>query len=223
MARRVVDVLVPVALDQTYSYRVPDDLDLTVGDVVAVPLGAREVTGVVWNADATPNPRLDNRLKDVTGKVDVPPLRPELRKFVDWIAAYTLSSRGMVLRMCLRRGENLGEERIRLGVRLTGPQPKRMTAARNRVLGFLADGLLHSKRDVAEEAGVSPGVIDTLVDEGTLEVLPMPVEPVARQPDASFAQPELSDAQQTAAQTLRESVRAGGYSCLLYTSPSPRD
>src|SRR5262245_7093116 len=137
MARRVVDVLVPVALDQTYSYRVPDDLDLSAGDVVTVPLGAREATGVVWNTDAAPNPRLDNRLKGITAKLDVAPLKPELRNFVDWIAAYTLSSRGMVLRMCLRRGENLGEERIRLGVRLVGPQPKRMTAARNRVLGFL--------------------------------------------------------------------------------------
>ena len=65
MARRVVDVLIPVALDQTYSYRVPDDIELAAGDVVTVPLGAREVTGVVWNANATPNPRLDNRLKDV--------------------------------------------------------------------------------------------------------------------------------------------------------------
>ena len=48
MARRIVDVLVPVALDQAYSYRVPDGLDLAPGDVVAVPLGAREATGVVW-------------------------------------------------------------------------------------------------------------------------------------------------------------------------------
>jgi primosomal protein N' (replication factor Y) (superfamily II helicase) len=215
MARRVVDVLVPVALDQTYSYRVPDGLDLAAGDVVAVPLGAREVTGVVWNDNPTPNPRLDNRLKDIIGKVDVLPLQPELRKFVDWISEYTLSSRGMVLRMCLRRGEGLGEERIRLGVRLLGPPPKRMTPARARVLAFLADGLLHGKRDAAEEAGVSPGVIDTLVDDGTLETLPMPIEPVARRPDPHFQQPDLSDAQRDAAQTLRESVSAGGYSAIL--------
>src|SRR5438046_613756 len=41
MAPRVVDILVPVALDQTYSYRVPDELALAPGDVVCVPLGAR--------------------------------------------------------------------------------------------------------------------------------------------------------------------------------------
>ena len=39
MARRVVDVLVPVALDQAYSYRVPEHMELAPGDVVSVPLG----------------------------------------------------------------------------------------------------------------------------------------------------------------------------------------
>src|SRR5271157_1814019 len=48
MARRVVDVLVPVALDRAYSYRVPDGLDLVPGDIVCVPLGARDATAVVW-------------------------------------------------------------------------------------------------------------------------------------------------------------------------------
>ncbi len=79
MAKRIVDVLVPVALDQAYSYRVPPELELAPGDLVRVPLGARECTAVVWAENATPNPRLDNRLKDVAEKLDVPPLKPELR------------------------------------------------------------------------------------------------------------------------------------------------
>ena len=45
---RVADVLVPVAIDQAYSYRVPADLDLTEGDLVEVPLGTRETIGAVW-------------------------------------------------------------------------------------------------------------------------------------------------------------------------------
>ena len=125
-----VDVLVPVALDQAYSYRVPDALELAPGDLVRVPLGARAATGVVWAENPAPNPRLDNRLKDVDEKLDVPPLKAELRRFVDWVADYTLGARGMVLRMCLRMGEHLGPPRERVGVRLAGPPPKRMTAAR---------------------------------------------------------------------------------------------
>ena len=158
MARRVVDVLVPVALNQTYSYRVPDGVDLNPGDVVNVPLGPREVTAVVWAENPNPDPRLHNRLKDTGDKLDVPPLKPELRSFVDWVATYTLSARGMVLRMTLRMGDNLGPERTRMGVRLIGEPPRRLTPARRRLLDVLSDGLLHGKSEAAKEAGVSGGV-----------------------------------------------------------------
>src|SRR3982074_3288927 len=101
---RVVDVLVPVALNQAYSYRVPRGMDLAPGDVVCVPLGPREGVAGVWAKTATPDPRLHTPLKDVGEKLDVPPLKEELRSLVDWVANYTLSARGMVLRMTLRLG-----------------------------------------------------------------------------------------------------------------------
>ena len=85
-ATRMVDVLVPVALDQTYSYRVPRGMELKAGDLVGVPLGPREVLAVVWTENANPDPRLHNRLKDVSEKLDVPPLKGELRALVDWVA-----------------------------------------------------------------------------------------------------------------------------------------
>src|SRR6476646_4284194 len=167
MATTFVDVLVPVALDHTYSYRVPRELDLKPGDIVSVPLGARDAMGVVWATDVSIEPRLHNRMKDVELKLDYPPLKPELRKFVDWVSDYTLSPRGMVLRMCLRMGD-LGPAREKVGVRLAGPQPQRMTAPRARVLKLLADGLLRSKAEAAHEAGVSAGVINGLIDDGAL-------------------------------------------------------
>jgi primosomal protein N' (replication factor Y) (superfamily II helicase) len=214
MSRRVVDVLVPVALDRAYSYRVPETLQLAPGDIVSVPLGAREATAVVWAENPKPNPRLDNRLKDVEEKLELPPLRPELRNFVDWVANYTIASRGMVLRMCLRMGEHLGEERERVGVRLVGPAPQRMTAARQRVLSLLADKMLRSKGEAAREAGVSAGVIDGLIDEGTLETLVLPPEAVAEPPDPDFAQPDLTADQSAAAAELK-AIAGGSYSVTL--------
>src|SRR3989440_7429119 len=200
---RVVDVLVPVALNQTYSYRVPRGMELEPGDVVAVPLGPREVIAVVWAQNPTPDPRLHNRLKDVGEKLDVPPLKPELRALVDWVSNYTLSARGMVLRMTLRMGENLGPERMRAGVRLVGEAPRRMTPARRRLIEVLSDGLLHGKSEAAREAGVSGGVVDGLVDEGTLATEAMPREAAPPPPDPSFAEPDFSRQQRTAADAMR--------------------
>src|SRR5271170_3157436 len=215
MAKRVVDVLVPVALDRAYSYRVPEELDLAPGDIVSVPLGARETTAVVWAENPKPDIRLDNRLKDVEQKLELPPLKPELRSFVDWVANYTVSSRGMVLRMCLRTGEHLGAERERVGVRLAGPAPQRMTPARQRVLVLFADGMVRGKSDAAREAGVSVGVIDGLIDEGTLETVVLPPEPVAQKPDPDFVQSEFTPDQSGAATALKATVAQGGYSVTL--------
>ena len=75
-------MLVPVALNQAYSYRVPRGMELKPGDVVCVPLGPREVVAVVWAENANPDPRLHNRLKDVSEKLDVPPLQG--RNCVPW-------------------------------------------------------------------------------------------------------------------------------------------
>src|SRR5205823_4119977 len=93
--------------------------------------------------------------------------------------------------------------------------PARVTPARSRVLALLADGLLRAKREIVEEAGVSPGVIDGLVDEGTLETAALAPEPVARPPDPDFAAPDLSAAQAEAADALRAAMAAGGYSVTL--------
>jgi len=216
MARRVVDVLVPVALDRAYSYRVPEALELGPGDIVCVPLGARgETMAVVWAENPKPDIRLDNRLKDVEEKLDMPPLKPELRSFVDWVANYTVASRGMVLRMCLRMGEHLGDERERVGIRLAGAAPQRITRARQRVLDLLADGMLRSKGEAAREAGVSSGVIDGLVDEGTLAAVVLPPEPVAAKPDPDFMQPEFTADPSAAAVALKQTVAKGGYAVTL--------
>ncbi len=68
---------------------------------------------------------------------------------------------------------------------------------------------------MAEEAGVSVGVLDGLIDEGTLVTLVLPPEPVARPPDPDFSAPDLGPAQRAAADALRATVAQGGYSVTL--------
>ena len=89
-----------------------------------------------------------------------------------------------------------------------------MTAARARVLALLADGMVRAKSEAAHEAGVSAGVIDGLIDEGTLETLVLPPEPVARPPDPDSAS-RNSPAARAAADALRTTVEQGGFSVTL--------
>src|SRR5687768_4334027 len=95
---RVADVLIPLALDTAYSYAVPAGLPLQEGDVVQVPLGPRETVGVVWSLRAGAGANF----KRVTGRIDAPGLPASMRRFLDWIAWYTLAPRGSALAMGLK-------------------------------------------------------------------------------------------------------------------------
>jgi primosomal protein N' (replication factor Y) len=212
-AQQIVDVVVPLALDQAYSYRVPAGMALAPGDFVNIPLGQAEYTGIVWG-EGNPRPGLHNRLKDIEDKLDIPPLREPLRDFVDWVSGYTLGARGMVMRMTMRMGD-VGPGRERVGVRLAGPPPQRMTPARSRVLRLLEDGLTRAKADAAQEAGVSAAVINGLIDEGTLETIVLPPDPVAELPDPDFMQPDFLDEQREAANAARDLAARGEYAAAL--------
>ena len=54
-----------------------------------------------------------------------------------------------------------------------------------------------------------------LIDEGTLETLVLPPEPVATAPDPDFLAPDFTPAQRAAADALRETVANGGYAVTL--------
>jgi primosomal protein N' (replication factor Y) len=202
MTSHVADVLIPLALDTAYSYAVPDGLALKEGDVVQVPLASREVVGVVWGLREGPG----GNFKKVTGVVDAPALSPKMRRFLDWIAWYTLAPKGSALAMGLKLVDGERPEVTRIGVKLAGPLPKRMTPARQRVVEVAQDGVLRLKSELAHLAGVSAGVVDGLIDEGTLETVALLQEPVAEVPDPNFRRAGLSDGQQAAAEALMASM-----------------
>ena len=102
-----------------------------------------------------------------------------------------------------------------MGVRLIGAAPKRLTPARRRLIDILSDGLLHGKSEAAREAGVSAGVIDGLVDEGTLTVEPMPRALAPPAPDPSFAEPDFSSQQRTAVDAMRALAANGSFHVAL--------
>ncbi|WP_342361102.1 primosomal protein N' [Terrarubrum flagellatum] len=206
----VADVLAPVAVDTAYSYAIPPGVAVAPGDVVAIPLGRTQTVGVVWSVDPR---RSGGNLKPIEGRVDAPAMPENVRKLVDWIAGYTLASRGMVARMAIRLPQEAAEKPS-LGVRASGTQPGRMTPARGRVMAQLESGLLTPKRALAEAAGVSASVIDGLVDEGVLLVEAM----IARSPtppDPDHGAPRLDGQQIEAADALVARVRDAAFSTTL--------
>ncbi|ASY64544.1 Helicase PriA essential for oriC/DnaA-independent DNA replication [Sinorhizobium sojae CCBAU 05684] len=207
-------VLLPMPAPRAYSYVVPDGMAVEPGSIVQVPLGPRLVVGVVW--DGQEDGTVDRKkLKAIEKVFDCPPLTRDMRAFLDWVAAYTVTPPGLVARMALRAPTAFDPEPMVEALRLTEIRPERMTAARERVIAAASDGYSWTRSGLAHAAGVSSSVIDGLQARGVFETLFMPPPPVVAAPDPDFAAPRLEGQQRQAAADLLATVEEGKFSVSL--------
>ena len=100
VALRHIRVLLPLPLPAALDYLAPEGgATPEPGSFVRVPLGVRSLVGVVW--DGAADGLAVERLKPVAEVLAIPRLRPELRRFVERVAAYTMAPTGSVLRLSL--------------------------------------------------------------------------------------------------------------------------
>ncbi|MEM1379890.1 MAG: primosomal protein N' [Pseudomonadota bacterium] len=209
-----VKVLLPMPAGNGYDYHVPEGLSVDVGDFVTVPLGPRQMTGVVW--PAAPDTSVpDEKLKPITRRFDAPPLAPQLMTFADWVAAYYMVPRGAVLRLILRGDQGLADVRGRTGYRRRPlPEGLRMTAKRQAVLDAAADRARTAK-DLAAAAGVTEGVVRSLAEAGALEPVMFDPDPPFTPPRPERAGKDLAPSQAAAATALRTQIEKGQGTVLL--------
>ncbi len=209
-----VPVMLPYPFPRPFDYRVPADLAVSPGDIVLVPLNRREEVGVVWDgpSDATVP---DHKLKPIIARLDTPAMAEPMRRFIDWIAAYTLSPPGEVMAMALRVVRPATRPAAS-GWRAAEPRPEaRITEARARVLAALEGGKVLPAGLLARQAGVGLGTVRAMADAGLLtpSVLP-PTAPFVL-PDPDHPGPVLSSEQADAAASLREAVASRRFSVTL--------
>ncbi|WP_312808082.1 primosomal protein N' [Agrobacterium cavarae] len=209
-----VPVLVPMPAPGPYSYGVPEDMVVEPGSIVQVPLGPRQVIGVVW--DKNDGPPVDpKKLRPITKTFDCPPLREEMRRFIDWVASYTLSPPGLVAKMALRAPAAFDPEPMVEGLRLTEARPERLTPARERVIELAGEGHGWTRSGLAHAAGVSTSVVEGLAKQGVFETVFLPAPPVVAEPDPDYSPARLEGPQRQAASEILEDVRKGGFAVSL--------
>ena len=229
-ARARVKVLLPYPFPGAFDYLVPSELELAAGDVVMVPLNRREEVGVVWDepedgtsrvpAEFRPEPApfvAAARLKAVSAVLDMPRMPLASRRFVDWVAGYTLTPPGLVMAMALRL-HALETPRPMQGWLAAGvlPPAARQTPARTRILAALSDGVPRETAELARAAGTGAGVIRAMGEAGLLRATAMHRPPAFRPPDPDHASRHaLSHDQQAQAGQLRAAVRDRQFSVTL--------
>lgn len=207
---RIVSVLLPQPLPEPFDYELPEALEAGPGSFVTVPLGPREMVGVVWGERGTPSNR---RLKPVLGVLGSPGLPASMRTFIERAAKYICAPTGMVLAMAMRAPEALEEAPVEMLVVGTGEMPARMTPARERLLAQASEPM--SGADLARKAGVSPGVVKALLDAGALRLIERSLDPPFPAPDPDRPSRDLTGEQAETSAYLRRMVRENAFRVAL--------
>ena len=211
---KIVGVLLPLPFNDVFDYKAEDDVCL--GDLVAVSFGnshrgKEELVGVVWKIGKSSN--LDeSKIKPIKARLAYPPLSEAMRRFISFTAAYNMAFLGLVLKMALSVRAVFEDPKLMLLYTLSG---KTLTEAkiknsdaRWRVMDLLKHAP-YTKAEICKGAGVSSGVVNTLIEKGVLSPIAVEQKKEFSLPNPQHYQVRLTAEQQAATDILASKVGQG--------------
>ncbi len=161
----IVNVLVPLALNEPFSYN--SSFELEVGDLVSVPFGNKTLIGLVLETNIAVKDGV--KLKDVIGIINVKPLQKELITFMKWASEYNLMPFGNVLKMVatpLNFLKDKIEKYFQLNANTIFPN---FTAKQQLIVDYLSDGKIASKADIIKNTGAGDAVLKNLIRDSVVK------------------------------------------------------
>lgn len=183
----LIDIIVPLAISDTYTYRVPDSMRTPpIGVRVIVPLGKKQITGIVYRQHTGELPK-HVLVRDIIDILDTDPIiTPEQFHLWEWIAAYYMCTLGEVMAAGLPAGiiddnyTNRTTEYITLhpdyqtqeAIQTIYNTLNRAKTQQKLLQTFLSSTANLSdaieRRILLEDSGVSSAVLRTLIDKHIL-------------------------------------------------------
>ena len=191
-------VMVPLPLPGPLTYAA--DAPLDAGTYVVVSVSGRDTIGVVWGT-ASERPK---RVKSILRRLDIPPMPPAMRRFIERAARYTLNPPGMFLRQATRAPGLAGDEPTET-VLIPGTPPAEPTEARRKVMDAATRAALPAAR-LARRAGVSAGVVKALHESGALIAETRRKSTAPPRLDPNHAPPALSPDQREASDAIAAAI-----------------
>ncbi|MEM9269867.1 MAG: primosomal protein N', partial [Pseudomonadota bacterium] len=210
----LVAVLTTQPLDRCLDYKAPEG-GVELGAFVEVPLGPRKVLGVVWGPGEGGYDL--SKTRSILRRLDVPPMTPELRRFLTRAAEYTITPLTTMLRLATRVPDLGAPPGARKVYRRGEGEPGRMTPARQRVLDTMAEygGVGLAPGELSSAAGVSGSVLKGLAETGALVLTAEPRDRPFALLDPALPGRDLSAQQAAAAKALRQEVSEARYGTTL--------
>lgn len=170
---KTASVIIPLPLSKAFSYEIADDIIVKEGSIVQVPVGNKSYVGVVWKIDDT---TINNsfEIKSIKRVYHLPPMNKNLRKLIDWIAEYTVSYPGIVLKMALSSKDALEDEKADYGYRIVSDSfDCKLTTSRKKIIEYIGNDI-RSLSDILSHTGASSSVVKGLEKLGVIEKSQIP-------------------------------------------------
>jgi primosomal protein N' (replication factor Y) len=94
-----IPVLLPNIFDHPFTYECKKTDTLKPGNYVRVPFGSKELTGIVWDYEEQNTKNI--KIKKISKKINIPPMKLNMIKFISWFSKYNITPLGMILKMTL--------------------------------------------------------------------------------------------------------------------------
>ena len=100
-----VPVLIPKIFNHPFTYISDKKELLRPGDLVVVPFGKKKEIGVIWDKIQPTDKKF--KIKKIEKKIENLSISKKLINFINWFSMYNMTSKGMVLKMCLGDENNI--------------------------------------------------------------------------------------------------------------------
>ena len=216
---KIVGILLPLPFNAVFDYKTEDDV--SVGDLVSVSFGnprqgREQLVGVVWK-EGKSSDLPENKIKSINSRLVYPPISEAMRKFISFTASYNMAFLGMVLKMVLSVKSVFEVPKLTALYTLSGKtlaEAKiKNSDARWRVIDLLKHAP-YSKAEICKGAGVTPSVVNTLIEKEILVPIMIEAKKEFMLPNPEHYKVQLTAAQQNAANILAAKV-GNGFSVTL--------
>jgi len=221
----LVQIALPIGLDRTFTYAVPDALRgrLFVGQRVRVPFGPKNRKQVGWVVGGVETTDL-KQVKQVAETVDDKPLlSQDLVDLAFWMSRYYVTPIGQVFEGILPAAvkRRAGFRTVQLVVRTEKPESEagRILSKQRRVLDLLAEGSTAlAPRELARQAGCTVAVIKSLEEKGLVRIETRQVDEFSRDLFIELEEQRpihLTSEQQLALQRIKNQLAADAFGVVV--------
>ena len=166
------EVLVEIkakAIDKTFTYKIPKDMDLEVGMRVSVPFGQRKLEGFVLKINNEAN--FDYEVKEILAQVDDHPvIGSEMLEMGEYISKKTLSplicAYQAMLPNALKAKQKANINKKYISYLVIDKDPELKTDKQKQVYNFIKDGIKVLKKDAVD---ISAYTVKSLLEKGYIK------------------------------------------------------